>query len=193
MVSGHNAAILARLLPPFYETLKVPDGRKRIDAIRQKAIAILIKDKQYQQALETLAALDERQPKLEAACREGMGDFAGAARAYRDAGDFKNALNCYRSIPDVAASVALMREMGGHPALESLEWVERLNALIAQRPEKFTRTVTPHEKQVLEGALERALGVQRRKPTRKSAGTPRTAVKRAAPRKRVASRVDDPF
>jgi len=69
-------------------------------------------------------------------------------------------------------------EMGGHPATESLEWIAKLQTLVSQRPEKFTKVVTPEEKKALEELLERALGVSRRKP----------ALKKAAPKKPPAPR-----
>jgi len=35
---------------------------------------------------------------------------------------------------------------GYHPAAESLEWIARLRALVAERPEKFPKVVTTAEK-----------------------------------------------
>ena len=60
----------------------------------------------------------------------------------------------------------------------SLEWLSELDALLARRPDNFNRTMTPPEKKLLESMLERALGVQRKKPAAK-----KTALK--APQKRV--------
>ena len=77
-----------------------------------------------------------------------------------------------------------MRELGDHPATESLEWISRLQSLISERPEKFTKVVTPAEKKLLEELLERSLGVKRKPVSAKAAGNKipvrrkRVAVKR---------------
>jgi hypothetical protein len=44
---------------------------------------------------------------------------------------------------------------------------------VAERPEKFTKMVTPAEKKLLEELLEKALGVNRRK------AAPRKSIKKA--------------
>jgi len=164
LFSGKNAAILIKLLPPFYEVLGIPDRTARTERLQQRAIQFLVKDKQFAPGLAALRALSERQPKLEAICHEGLGDFRSAAECYRAAGNLREALNCYRSVPDPEAALNLLREMGDHPATQSLEWISRLQALVAERPEKFTKVVTPAEKKLLEELLERSLGVKRRKP-----------------------------
>jgi hypothetical protein len=181
LFTGHNAAVLIRMLPPFYAALDVPDRLARTQRIQQRAIQLLIKDKLFRQALAALRELPERQPKQEAVCHEGLGDFRSAAECHREAGELKEALNCYRSIPDLDAALKLLGEIGEHPAGESLEWFSRLRQLVAERPEKFTKMVTPAEKKLLEEMLERALGVTRRK------AAPRKAVKKkpTAPRKQV--------
>jgi hypothetical protein len=57
-----------------------------------------------------------------------------------------------------------------------------LQQLVAERPDKFTKIVTPAEKKLLQDVLERGLGVSRRKPAQ-----PKTSVKKAPiVRKRVA-------
>jgi hypothetical protein len=173
LFSGRNAAILIKLLPPFYEALGLPDRTARMQRLQQRAIQLLIKEKQFGPALAALRAVPERQPKLEAVCHEGLGDLLGAAECHRAAGNVKEALNCYRSVPDLEAALNLLREMGEHPATQSLEWMAKLQALVAERPEKFTKVVTPAEKKFLEELLERSLGVKRRKPT------PRVPRKRA--------------
>jgi len=71
---------------------------------------------------------------------------------------------------DLEEALKLVGEVGKHPATESLRWISRLQRLVAERPEKFTKMVTPAEKKLLEELLEKALGVNRRK---------------AAPRKRI--------
>jgi len=191
LYNGHNAVVLLPVLPPFYEALGVPDRVARTERIRQKGIQLLIKDKQFSAALGALGALPERQPKLEATCHEGLLDFRKAAECYRAAGDLKAALGCYRSIPDLAAALQLLPEIkDDHPAAETLQWMAKMQKLVSERPEKFTKMVTPAEKKLLEEILERSLGVQRRKPAtpatkrapavRKAA--PKTATKKAAPR-----------
>jgi len=177
--NGHNAALLVNLLPRFYEALDMADRADRSERLRQRAIQLLLKDKQFASALAILQALAERQPKLEAVCQEGMGDFRSAAASHLAAGNMKEALSCYRSIPDLEAAVKLVREIGEHPAAASLEWMSRLQQFVAERPEKFTKVVTAAEKKFLEEVLERALGVSRRKPAARKANKP------PAPRKRV--------
>lgn len=185
LVSGRNAAILIKVLPPFYEALDMPDRGPRTQRLQQRAIALLIKEKQYGQALAALKALPERQPKLEAACYEGLGDFRGAAECHIADGNPKEAFNCYRSVPDLDAALKLLGEVGEHPAAESLQWVSRLQKLVAERPEKFTKLSTPAERKMLEELLERALGVTRRKPAprKMAAGTKKAAPKKAAVKK----------
>ena len=124
--NGHNAAVLVSMLPPFYEALDIPDREARSQRIRQRGIQLLIKDGQYASALALVQALTERQPKLEAVCREGMGDFRAAAGCHQAAGNLKDALNCYRTIPDLDAAVKMIKAIGDHPAAASLEWIARL-------------------------------------------------------------------
>jgi hypothetical protein len=198
LYNGRNATVLLTVLPPFLEALDVPDRDLRMQRLRQRAAQLLVKDKQFRAALVALQALAERQPKLEAVCHEGLNDFRGAAEAHIAAGNLKEALNCYRSIPDLAAALKLALELG-HPAADSLQWISKLRGLVAERPDKFTKSVTAAEKKVLEEMLEQALGVVRRKPAPrkaavKKAGTAvkRAAVKKALPRPRRDSRYD-PF
>jgi len=182
LFNGHNAAVLIKLLPPFYEVLDVPDRIARTQRMQQRAIQLLIKDKQFAAALGAVRALPERQPKVEAACHEGLGDFRSAAEAHLASGNLKEALSCYRSIPDVEAALKLVGEIGEHPAAESLAWIARLQKLVAERPEKFTKVVTAAEKKMLEELLERSLGVTRRKPAPRKT----TVKKAAAPKKATA-------
>ena len=181
--NGHNAAILMRVLPPLYEALDIPDRESRARRLQQRAIQLLIKDKQFAAALAELRTLQDRQPKLEAVCLEGVGDLGGAARCHLEAGDLKEALLCYRSIPDLNEALKLLGKMGDHPAAESLEWIAKVQGLVAERPQNFTKTVTAAEKKLLQEILEKALGVSRpkaapRRVTRKSA-----APKKRSPRK----------
>ena len=76
------------------------------------------------------------------------------------------------------AALKLVREIGAHPAAQSLEWIRQLQELAEQRPENFGKVVTPAEKKLLEQVLERSLGVRRRKP-----GPPKPAAKKRLPPK----------
>ena len=191
LAMGQNAAVLVKILPPFYEALDIPDCAARTGRLQQRAIQLLLKDKQFAPALAVLRGLPQPQPSLEAACHQGLGDFGAAAECHLTAGDVKEALNCYRSIPDLEASLKLVREIGVHPAAESLEWIHRLQELVEQRPDKFTKVVTSAEKKLLEQLLEQSLGVRRRKPGElkpeaKKRSQPKAAAKKtAAPRKRT--------
>ncbi len=185
--NGHNAAVLMRLIPPFYEVLGLPDRVARVGRLQQRAIQLLLKDKQYGTALTLVRSLPEPQLKLEATCHEGLNDFRSAAENYRTAGDLKEALRCYRSVPDFDAALALVREIGDHPAAESLEWVARMQKVAAERPEKFNRVMTGPEKKILEELLERSLGVARKKPATKKAAAKKPAVRKAASAKRKSS------
>jgi hypothetical protein len=176
--TGQNAAALVSILPPFYEALDVPDRAGRTAKLQQRAIQILLKEKQFGPALAVLRSLPQPQPGLEAACHEGLGDFRAAAECHLKAGNQKEALNCYRSIPDLEAALKLVREIGAHPAAQSLEWIRQLQELAEQRPENFGKVVTPAEKKLLEQVLERSLGVRRRKP-----GPPKPAAKKRLPPK----------
>jgi hypothetical protein len=165
MSNGTHAADLIRLLPPFYEALGIEDSPARTERLRQRGIQLLIKDRQFASALEALRVLPERQPKLEAICHEGLQDLRKAAECYQLAGDLKAALTCFRTIPDLAAALELLpRISDGHPAGDSLQWMAKIQKLIAERPDKFTKVTTPAERKLLEDMLERALGVTKRKP-----------------------------
>lgn len=186
LFSGHNAGILIKLLPPFYEVLDIADREARTADLRQRAILLLIKDKQFAPALDVLQSLPKRQPKLEAVCHEGLGDFRNAAECHMLAGNLKEAVAAYRSIPDFEAALNLVRQIGDHPAAESLEWLAKMQQVIGERPDKFNRIVTTPEKKLLEDMLEKALGVTRKKAApRKAAGTKTAGAKPAARKKTV--------
>jgi tetratricopeptide (TPR) repeat protein len=179
--SVHNASILTKVLPPFYEALDLPDQRERMTRLRQRAVQLFMKEKRFDFALAELKKLPARQPKLEASCHEGLAEYRAAAECHLLVGDRKEALRCYRSVPDLNAALSLAIEMGGHPATESLEWIGKLQTLVTQRPEKFAKVITSEEKKALEELLERALGVSSRKFAPK-----KTAMKKSPlPRKRA--------
>ena len=184
--NGHNAEILVKLLPPFYEALDLPDRESRTQRLLKRAVQMLVKEKQYASALVVLRQLPERQPAVEATCHEGLGDFRKAAESHQLAGNLKEALQCYRSIPDFEAALKLVGELENHPAADSLRWISDLQQLVSRRPDKFTKIVTPAEKKLLEEILERSLGVARRKPTpRKTAPKKPAAVRKSAAAKSV--------
>jgi hypothetical protein len=178
---GHNSALLLKLMPPFYEAMGVPDRQLRTERLQQRAIQLLLKDRRFGLALGILEGLSERQPKLEAVCYEGLGDFRKAAERHIATGNQKDALTCYRSIPDLDAALTLIDRMDDHPAAESLHWMSELRALALKRPDKFTKVVLPAEKKLLEEVLEQSLGVKRAKPAPRKVA----AKKVAAPKKRV--------
>jgi hypothetical protein len=186
LCNGHNALILLRVLPPLYEALDVPDRGSRARRLQQRAIQLLIKDKDYAAALAELRAQPERQPKLEAVCLEGMGDLRGAAQCHVADGNLKKALLCYRTVPDLDEALKLLDRMGEHPAAESLQWIAKVQSLVAVRPQNFTKTVTAAEKKLLLELLEKALGVSRPK-----AAPRRVAKKSAVPRRRGPGKIRD--
>ena len=179
MPAGDNPRVLAKILPPFYDALRLPDREQRKARLYRRAIQILMRAKRHADALAILETLPQRNPALEAACLQALGEFRRAAEAYRAAGDLKEALSCYRSIPDFDAAWALISELPDHPAAESYQWLTRLRQLVAQRPEKFTRVMLPSEKKLLEEILEQALGAQRRKPVLRKPAAGKTAPVRA--------------
>lgn len=184
--AGDNPLLAQRILPPFFDALGLPDAQARKDRLAQRAVQILMKNRRHAQALTILERLPEAKPQLVAECYEETGLFAKAAAIYLESGDRDKALKCYRSEPDFAAALALVRQMEGHAARGSLEWLSELDALIARRPDNFNRTMTPPEKKLLESMLERTLGVQRKKSAAKKPATKKGAPK--TPRKRIPAR-----
>jgi hypothetical protein len=182
---GRHAAALLRVLPTFLEVLDVPGREERTQRLCQRAAPLLLKEKQFGAALTALETLSERQPKLEAVCHEGLGDFRKAAEAHIAAGNLKEAVNSFRAVPDIAAALKVAVQIG-HPAAESLQWISKLNQLVAERPEKFSKTVTAAEKKVLEELLEQALGVTRKKPVAKKAVAKKAGAKKAVAKKAAA-------
>ncbi len=190
MDAGDNPLLAQRILPPFFDALGFPDAQARKDRLAQRALQILMKNRRYAQALTILESLPEAKPKLAAECYEETAQFAKAAAVYLELGDRDRALRCYRSVPDFGAALNLVRQMEGHAARPSLEWLAELDAVVARRPENFNRAMTSPEKKLLEGMLERGLGVQRKKPAVKKA--PKASQKKAAPKRAPGPRKPEP-
>jgi len=182
---GDNPILAQKILPPFFDALKMPDAQARKERLAERGVQILMKNRRYAQALTILERLPAARPKLVAECHEELGEFRKAAAIYLEIEDREKALRCYRSIPDFAAALRLVQQLENHPARASLEWLEDLDALIGRRPENFNRAMTAPEKKLLEGMLERGLGVQRKKPAAKKA-----VAKTAKPAKRPGIRPD---
>ena len=181
MEAGDNALIAQRILPPFFDAMGFPDAQARKDRLAQRAVRVLMKNRKYTMALEILAGSSDAKSKLAAECDEESDQMAKAAAIYLELGDREKALRCYRSIPDFASSLKLVRQIDGHAARASLEWLSELDGLISKRPENFNRVMVAPEKKLLEGMLERGMGVKRKKPAVKKAGAVKAAKKRAAP------------
>lgn len=181
--AGDNPLLAQRILPPFFDALGFPDAQARKDRLAQRAVDILMKNRRHAEALTLLEALPEARPKLVAECYEGTGQTAKAAAIYLEMGEREKALKCYRSVPDFASALGLVRQIEGHTARASLEWLAELDGVLVRRPENFNRAMTGPEKKLLEGMLERGLGVQRKKPAARKA-VPKSPKKRA-PRKRT--------
>jgi tetratricopeptide (TPR) repeat protein len=188
VVEGDNAAVLAHIMPPFYEMLRVDDAPARSARLIDRCVRHLVKHKRHQQALEILQKLAERRPELEAECLEAVGSHAEAAALYRSIGKLKEALACYRAIPDFEAAVSLIREIPDHAAGPAYNWLIDLKAVLERRPQNFAKVMTAPEKAVLEQLLEQGLGVTRRKPAAKKAAPKKVATKKATPTKPAAKK-----
>ena len=180
---GDNPVTLNRILPPFYDAMRLPDAEARKEKLRQRSLALLMKGKRHLQALEVLALLPEPQPEIEALCRQALGDHARAAPLFLQSGNRKEALACLRAIPDFDGAAALIRETGDHPAGASYEWLQEMRKAIAKRPANFNRVMQASEKKLLEETLGDALGVARKKPAAKKK-EPRQPKPAAAPKPR---------
>jgi tetratricopeptide (TPR) repeat protein len=161
---GDNAVTLTQILPPLYDALRMPDAAARKERLFDRAVRHLMKNRRHQQALSILEGSPRRAPELEAECLKAMEQYARAAEVYRAIGKLKEALACYRLAPDFDAALAMIRDVGTHPAAEAYEWLDRLRRLVAERPQNFNRVMQASEKKILEQMLEEALGVARKKP-----------------------------
>ncbi len=177
--AGDNPLTANDILPPFFDILGFPDAAARKERLAQRSVHILMKNRRFAQALTILEQQPEPNRKLVAECYEETSQFAKAAAVWLEFGDRNRALRCFRSIPDFAASLKLVREIEGHAAGPSLEWLAELDALVAKRPDNFNRAVLAPEKRILEEMLERALGVQRKKPTLKKKAATTGELKKA--------------
>jgi hypothetical protein len=184
LTAGDNSLILTDILPPLYEVLRLPDAEARKRRLVERATRFLMKNRRYAPALQILEGMPERQPELEAECLEGMGEHRRAAELYRSIGKLKEALTCYRAIPDFEAAVALIREVGAHPAAEAYEWLDKLRRVVAERPANFNRVMQASEKKVLEQVLEEALGVARKRPAPRKTTAGAAKSSRNKPRRR---------
>jgi hypothetical protein len=195
---GNNASLLLPVLPKFIEAAGLPDGDRRMERLRKRTIDTLLKNKDYKQALEVLQHLPQRDLKLEGACYQAIGAYPQAAAIFRQAGMLPEALDCYRLVPDFESALSLIREIGAeHPASASLEWVARMQQLIAERPENFLRVMKPSEKKLLEQLLEDAVGGRRAKPAAKKPAPKKPTARKKAPSTKPAAtkrvRPRDPF
>ena len=181
--AGDNPVVAQRILPPFFDALGLPDAPERKDRLARRGIQILMKRKKYDLALALLKQMPEAKKSLLAECYEELGQLAKAAGIYLEMGERDKALKCYRSVPDFEASLGLVRQIEGHSARESLEWLAELNGVLGRRPDNFNRVMTTPEKKLLEATLERGLGVQKKKPVPKKT-VAKTASKRVATSKR---------
>jgi tetratricopeptide (TPR) repeat protein len=179
--AGDNPLLAQRILPPFFDALGFSDAQARKDRLAQRAVQILMKNRRHAQALTILERWPQAKPKLIAECYEETGQFAKAAAIYLELGERDKALKCYRSVPDFGAAVGLIRQIEGHAARPSLEWLAELDGVLARRPADFNRVMTQPEKKLLEGMLERGLGVQRKTAAKKT--VPKTTQKKAAPKR----------
>ncbi|HEY6339873.1 MAG TPA: hypothetical protein VIY49_00145 [Bryobacteraceae bacterium] len=183
--AGDNALLAHQILPPFFDAVGFPDAAARKERLARRSVQILMSRDRYPAALSILESLPGANQKLMAECYEQTGQFAKAAEIYLEQGESEKALKCYRSAPDFASALNLVRQMENHAAKPSLEWLAELEAVLARRPDNFSRVMTPPEKKLLESLLERGLGVQRKKPAAPKKAAAKTAQKTSAPKKRA--------
>jgi tetratricopeptide (TPR) repeat protein len=167
-------------LPVFYRLFMPAEAEKRISILREKATYAYLAMRDYRMALHLLAQTPEPDKKLIAICYEGLGKMEEAAAEFLEAGSASDALRCYRRIPNFDKALELLGSVGDHPARQSLEWLQQMRDLAAQRPPEFQKQVYPEEKKLLEELLEASLGTARKKPApKKAAATKTPAVKKA--------------
>jgi hypothetical protein len=150
------------LIPRLYPVLRIADAGTRATHLTMSGIDALIGARLFREALQILDRHGFELPLNRAACLEGCDEFGLAAEQYLHAGDLNSALRCFRSMPDLRRSLELLTRIKGHPAAESLEWIRRMQALVAERPANLPKVVTPQELRYLQEILEASLGVERR-------------------------------
>jgi hypothetical protein len=168
------------VLPAAYRLYDLQDGEDRVRRLRRQAIRGLVDVGLFQPALKLIEQEPEPQQELVAACREGLGQYAEAAAIFRSLGRAKDALRNYRMVPDFERALELIGELGDAPAREGLEWVRRLQQVLAERPKNFARMATDAEKKFVFGLLEANLGAPR------TPRTPRPRKSSAQPKKEAA-------
>lgn len=189
---GDNPVTLAKIMPPFYRALNLPDAEERSAKLLDKSVRTLLKAKRHHDALGILKTLEKRRPELEAECLEATGELKTAGDLYRSIGKLREALACYRAAPDFDAAAAMIRELPDHAAAQSYDWLMRLRAILEQRPENFNKVMTAPEKKLLEQLLEQGLGVQRKPKAPRKAAAKKAVAKRASlpkPAKRASRRL----
>jgi hypothetical protein len=175
-------ARVTELLPRLYPVLRIADAGPRVTRLIMRGIDALIQAGQFREALRMLDRHGLNLPVKRAACLEGLGEFGLAAEQYLKGDDLNSALRSFRSIPDLGRSLELVSKIKSHPAAESLEWIRRMQLLVAERPANLPRVVTPQESRYLQEILEQSLGVQR-KPKKTKGSAKVTPVKAGLQRK----------
>ena len=173
-------------LPVLYRLFAPLEAEERTARLRERVLRGVMRLRMYREALAMLQSHPEPDPMLVAECREGLGELEAAADEYLRAGRKADALRCYRGIPDFDKTLALLGTLDKHPAQASLEWLQRMRALAAERPAEFSKVLLPAEKKLLEQVLEASLGVARKKPAAKSA---KPAVRKPGPPKKSSPKV----
>jgi hypothetical protein len=158
------------LMPRLYPVLRIADADSRATRLTMRGIDALVKAGQFREALRMLERYGLELPLNRAACLEGCGEFGLAAEQFLTGGDLNSALRCFRSIPDLDRSLEMVAKIKGHPAAESLEWIRRMQSLVAERPANLPKVVTPQELGYLQEILEKSLGVQRKPKKTKASG-----------------------
>jgi hypothetical protein len=169
-------------VPVLYRLFLPGEADERIARLRDQAIHGYLAMRDYGRALGLVRETAHPDPKLIAACHEGMGQLEQAAAEYLEAGSPADALRCYRRMPNFDKTLELLAAVPDHPARESLEWLRRMRDLAAERPPDFNKQVLPEEKKLLEDLLEASLGASRKKPAAKKTAAPK---KKAAAKKTV--------
>ncbi len=159
--SSDRVADIVRVLPAAYKLFEIRDGEARSERIRERAVRTLLDAKKFADALEILELYAEHQPKLVALCYEGLQRYGLAAETHRKNGNLKDALRNYRAVPDLTKTMEVMREMGGHPAEESVAWMLDVDGVLKRRPQGFGKAATEAEKTFIAQLLESNMGAPR--------------------------------